>query len=189
MGVRGVRRKKQIYVEMKNRLWGLMLLLTAVTWVNGQDQLEIKLHSVTGERTFILNEQEGKFVALHFLLKTECPHCLRHTNEYMENAGNLPDVIQVFIKPDTEEEIEAWATNFPDEDVANFPIYRDPEANLAKELDIPDGYAFHNQVVHYPALVLIGPGGNEVFRYIGENNQDRYSFEDLAAKVKELSEE
>ena len=52
----------------------------------------------------------------------------------------------------------------------------------------PDGYAFHNQVVHYPALILLGPDGKEVFRYIGKNNSDRYSFEQLSIKIHELTE-
>ena len=32
---------------------------------------------------------KGKFIALHFLLKTECPYCIRHTSEYFEKALNL----------------------------------------------------------------------------------------------------
>lgn len=30
-------------------------------------------------KTFKLADARGKYVALHFLLKTECPFCLRHT--------------------------------------------------------------------------------------------------------------
>jgi len=41
--------------------------------------------------------------------------------------------------------------------------------------------------VHYPATVLLGPDGKEVFRYVGKNNSDRLSFEKLAEKVAELS--
>ena len=40
--------------------------------------------------------------------------------------------------------------------------------------------------MHYPATLLLGPDGKEVFRYVGKNNGDRLSFEKLAAKVKEL---
>ena len=36
---------------------------------------------------------------------------------------------------------------------------RDPEAALATLFDSPDGYSFHGQIVHYPALVLIDPQG------------------------------
>ena len=65
-------------------------------------------------------------------------------------------------------------------------VYRDPDAALAKKLKIPDGYQFHGQSVHYPALVLLNKKGEEVFRYVGKNNSDRLSFEKLAAKVAEL---
>jgi len=34
---------------------------------------------------------------------------------------------------------------------------------------------------------LIGPDGKEVFRYIGKNNSDRFSFDQLVSKVNELS--
>jgi hypothetical protein len=48
-------------------------------------------------------------VILHFLLKTECPYCIKHSNDYLEKAASLPDVIQVFIKPDDEKDILQWA--------------------------------------------------------------------------------
>jgi peroxiredoxin Q/BCP len=65
-------------------------------------------------------------------------------------------------------------------------IYRDTEAGLAKAFDIPFGYKFHGQVVHYPALVILDPKGKEVFRYVGKNNGDRYDFDDFVAKIAEL---
>ena len=155
--------------------------------IYGQPIKEIKLNSVTSNHQFSLQEAKGKFVALHFLLKTECPVCTRHTQEYFKNADQLPDVLQVFIKPDTKEEIEEWAKGLSSEDLDMLPIYRDPGAKLAKKLKIPDGYAFHGQVVHYPALVLIGPDSKEVFRYVGKNNRDRYSFLELESKIQELT--
>ena len=145
------------------------------------------LQAATSQATFSLSEAKGKYVALHFLLKTECPHCLRHTRDYFTKAAGLMNVVQVFVKPDTEQEIAAWAGKLPPEDLARNPIYRDPGAALAKAFAIPDGYKFHGQVVHYPATILLGPDGKEVFRFVGKNNSDRLSFEKLAEKVAELS--
>jgi peroxiredoxin Q/BCP len=34
--------------------------------------------------------------------------------------------------------------------------------------------------------VLLTPQGKELFRYVGKSNMDRYSFEQLTQKVKEL---
>ena len=126
-------------------------------------------------------------MALHFLLKTECPLCLRHTREYFTKADKLPNVMQVFLKPDSVEEIKSWFSKVPPEEAAKMPIYRDADAKLAKEFEIPDGYKFHGQTVHYPALILLGPDGKEVFRYIGKNNSDRFGFEKLQAKIEELT--
>lgn len=148
---------------------------------------DFTVKSATGKGSFALKDARGQFVVLHFLLKTECPLCLKHTRDHMTKAATLPGVTQIFLKPDTDKEIEAWASKLPKEDVMKTPIYRDPEARLAKAFDIPDGYKFHGQVVHYPATVLIGPDGKEVYRYVGKSNSDRLSFEALAAKVKEFS--
>ena len=161
------------------------LLLTVSTARANPDDFTVP--SATSDATFKLSEAKGKFVALHFLLKTECPVCLRHTREYFTKSSTLPNVIQVYLKPDTVEEIKAWTNKLPPEELAKNPIYRDAEAKLADEFAVPDGYAFHGQTVHFPALILLGPDGKEVFRYVGKNNGDRYSFDKLAAKVAELS--
>lgn len=168
---------------MRTKLF--ILLLSLSTPLMAQLPSNIKLQSATDNRTFNLAKEKGKFVALHFLLKTECPYCIRHTQDYFKKASSLNNVLQVFIKPDTELEIRAWSGKLAAEDLKKFPVYRDPEAKLAKQLGIPDGYKFHNQIVHYPATILIGPDGKEVYRYIGKNNSDRLSFDQLALKVQE----
>lgn len=155
--------------------------------VSAQNTADFRLESATDNSRFTLSEAKGKFVALHFLLKTECPFCIRHTQDYLSKATRLPNVIQVFIKPDTEEEIKEWATNLPADEFPQFRIYRDPGAKLADQFKIPNGYEFHNQVVHYPALVLLGPDGKEVFRYVGKDNTDRFPFEKLEEKIADLS--
>jgi peroxiredoxin Q/BCP len=172
-------------MKIKISLLTLLLLISLTVLVNAQTI--IKLGSATDNREFVLSKEKGKFVALHFLLKTECPYCIRHTQEYFSKAKTLKNVVQIFIKPDTELEIRSWSGKLPAEDLKKFPIYRDPDAQLAKQLSIPNGYKFHNQIVHYPATILFGPNGKEVYRYVGKNNSERLSFEQLAAKVNELS--
>lgn len=169
---------------MKHLLTALLLITSIVSAATPED---FTVRAAAGKGSFTLKEARGKFVALHFLLKTECPLCLKHTRDYFAKSATLPNVTQVFLKPDSDNEIEAWASKLPAEDLAKNPIYRDPYAKLAKAFDIPDGYKFHGQVVHYPATILIGPDGKEVFRYVGKSNADRLSFEALAAKVAELS--
>jgi len=142
------------------------------------------LNSVTDKSTFTLSKSKGKYVALHFLLKTECPYCIRHTSEYFEKATSLQNVIQVFIKPDEEKEIKEWVGKLKSNN--SLPIYQDLNAKLADQFKIPSGYQFHGQVVHYPALILLNKNGEEVFRYIGKNNSDRFSFDQLKAKIVEI---
>ena len=49
--------------------------------------------------------------------------------------------------------------------------------------------AIVNQVEHLilPAFILLDPEGKEVFRYVGKNNRDRYSFEQLESKITEFT--
>ena len=169
---------------MKNLLFSLLLVSSTASAANPED---FTVKSATGSGSFTLKEAQGKYVAVHFLLKTECPVCLRHTRDHFAKASTLPNVIQLFLKPDSDQQIEDWAKKLPPEEITKHPIYRDANAKLAKAFDIPDGYAFHGQVIHYPATVLLGPDGKEVFRYVGKNNGDRLSFEKLAEKVAELS--
>ena len=154
------------------------------TNIQSQNVKDFTLTSVTDNNTFTLSKSKGKFIALHFLLKTECPYCIRHTSEYFEKASSLSNVIQVFIKPDSEEEIKAWANKLKSTNL--LPIYQDANANLADQFNIPNGYPFHGQIVHYPALVLLNEKGEEVFRYVGKNNSDRFSFENLKLKIEEI---
>lgn len=170
---------------MKRLLTPALLLATLLSLAAAPPE-DFTVKSATSRDSFRLQDARGKFVALHFLLKTECPLCLRHTREHLARASTLPDVVQVFLKPDTDREIGAWASRLAEGGPDKTPIYRDPNARLAKAYDIPDGYAFHGQVVHYPATVLIGPDGREVFRHVGKSNADRLSFEKLAEKVAEL---
>ena len=174
-------------MKPKHYLLIFLVLSISVISVIAQSPKNIELVSATDNTKFRLSDAKGKYVALHFLLKTECPYCIRYTNDIISKAVSLPNVVQIFIKPDTDEEIKAWSAKLPAEEIKKFPIYRDPDAKLATQFNIPDGYKFHNQTVHYPALILLGPDGKEVFRYIGRNNTDRFSFEQLTAKIHELT--
>ena len=87
----------------------ILALTTRSVSIIAQNPTDFDLLSATDKSHFKLNATRGKYVALHFLLKTECPYCIRYTNDYMSKASTLPDVIQVFIKPDSDEEIASWA--------------------------------------------------------------------------------
>ncbi len=161
----------------------LSLWVTRVAHANPND---FTIRSVNTTNVFKLSSAKGKFVALHFLLKTECPYCLRHTRDYVQKSAGNAQVVHLFIKPDQDAEIKAWASQLG-EDSLKVTIYRDPDAALAKAYHIPDGYKFHGQTVHFPALVLLNGDGKEVFRYIGKSNADRFSYEKFSAKFKELA--
>lgn len=164
-----------------------MLCVLFSSKLHAQDVIDFTLKSVTDNSSFTLSKSKGKFVALHFLLKTECPFCIRHTNDYVAKASSLPNVLQIFIKPDEEKDVKQWANKLAVNDSTKFPVYQDANAKIADQYKIPSGYAFHGQIVHYPALILLNEKGEEIFRYVGKNNSDRYSFENLKAKVNEIT--
>src|SRR6185503_18045315 len=63
----------------------------------------------SGANSFRLSEARGKFVALHFLLKTECPYCQRYVADAARRAPDVAGVTHIFLKPDSEEEIKTWS--------------------------------------------------------------------------------
>ncbi len=166
----------------------ILLSILFTTLINAQSVKDFTLNSVTDNSTFTLSRTKDEYIALHFLLKTECPYCIMHTYDYLEKSKTLPNVKQIFIKPDTENEIKEWALNFEDNNDFNFPIYQDKNAKLAKEFNISGGYFFHGQNVHFPALILLNNKGEELFRYIGKNNSDRYPFKKFETLINKLKE-
>jgi len=137
---------------------------------------------------FELKDHKGKIVVLHFLLKTECPFCLKYTNQYTQLAATTPEVVHLFIKPDSEEDILAWIKQIVKMDGVEQPtIYRDAGAKLAKRFGIPDGYRFHGQSVHFPAMVVLDGEGKEMFRYVGKNNSDRMPKDEFVKKLESMT--
>lgn len=141
----------------------------------------------SGDKPFKLSDARGKYVALHFLLKTECPYCLRHVQQYVNDGPRVAGVEHVFLKPDSEDDIREFASHLPKSDAPPVTIYRDADSKLARMYKVPNGYAFHGTTTTYPALILLGPDGKEVFRYVGKSNSDRLSFDKFAAKMAELT--
>jgi len=56
----------------------VLAFLTTLT-VHAAGPEDFTVTSPIDGKTFKLSEARGHYVALHFLLKTECPFCLRHT--------------------------------------------------------------------------------------------------------------
>lgn len=137
---------------------------------------------------FELKDHKGKTIVLHFLLKTECPFCLKYTNQYAALAATTPDVVHLFIKPDSEKDIRAWMKKLGKVEGKKQPtIYRDAGAKLAKRFGIPDGYLFHGQSVHYPALIVLNGEGDEMFRYIGKSNSDRMPKDEFVKRLESMT--
>ncbi len=61
---------------------------------------DFTVESPVDGKTLKLSDAQGKYVALHFPLKTECPFCLKHTRDYAKKSATTSDVIQVFLKLD-----------------------------------------------------------------------------------------
>ncbi len=168
----------------------VLSLFVSACAAHAENPSNFKVRSATDDSTFELSEHRGRIVVLHFLLKTECPYCLRYTHDYAALAEKNSEVVHVFLKPDSESDIKKWAESLDKRGLMNLPkIYRDPGAKIAGQFKIPDGYKFHGQSVHYPALILLDKEGRERFRYVGKSNADRLSVKDFEAKLVELSKD
>ncbi len=164
----------------------VLFVVASVTPVRAENPADFTVESALDSSRFQLSKHRGQIVVLHFLLKTECPYCLRYTHDYAALAETTPGVFHIFLKPDSDADIDVWASKLRSDDLKGVPvIYRDPNAKLADEFGIPDGYKFHGQTVHYPALVALGADGKELFRYVGKSNADRLSVAAFTAKLAE----
>jgi peroxiredoxin len=164
-------------------LWLVMACLPAAS-AHARQPEDFTVESPTHGTTFTRSEAKGQVVVLHFLLKTECPFCLRHVRRYATEAARRQDVVHVFLKPDTAEEIKRWAAGLDPKNAQRVPdIYRDADAQLAKAFGIPDGYKFHGESVHYPATVVLDENGRELFRHVGKDNSDRLSYQDFEKRL------
>jgi len=161
-------------------------LFTTCSVAQAENPKDFVLKSVLDETQFKLSENGGKTVVLHFLLKTECPLCLKYTRDYAQLAAKSSDVVHLFIKPDSVDEIKGWASHLNKATLKEAPkIYRDPDAKLASQFSVPDGYSFHGQSIHFPALVALDGSGKEMFRYVGKSNRDRMAIKDFRAKLQD----
>jgi hypothetical protein len=77
----------------------LILLSIAVTAASSDSvqRHDFALQEAGGSGSFALIEGRGEWVALHFLLKTTCPYCIRHTHEYSTRAGEASGVRHAMI--------------------------------------------------------------------------------------------
>lgn len=160
--------------------------LVTVSQAGYTDTKDFTVKAVNADKTFQLSKSKEKYVALHFLLKTECPICLNYTQEYFHRASEVAGVEHIFLKPDEKEETLKWFSKFKSEDEKRPMIYQDKDAALAKQFKIPYGYEFHGETVHYPALIILDQEGNELFRYVGKKTQDRFGFDKFKEKMNEL---
>ena len=72
---------------MKKKRFIFSFLASSIL-IEAQESKDFTLFAATTAKSFKLSEVRGKYVALHFLLKTECPVCLRHTQQYAEQGKN-----------------------------------------------------------------------------------------------------
>jgi peroxiredoxin len=171
----------------KRLITSILARSAQVIAMQAENPKDFTVESPTHGTTFTLSEAKGRIVALHFLLKTECPFCLKHTHDYSTQAASMPGIIHVFLKPDSDEEIKKWAAHLDKNQLKELPvIYRDPDANLAEAFGIPNGYRFHGQTVHFPALVVLDGTGKELFRYVGKSNADRMSVTEFHTRLAAL---
>ncbi len=130
---------------------GLTLIAAAQVASAGTD-FELR----SGDKSFKSRQAARRVNALHFLLKTECPYCLRYAQEYAAQAPSVAGVTHIFIKPDAEADIAAWqgSSQRPGRQASDLSRRRRQGRaafGLAADFD------FHGTKSNHPALILLGP--------------------------------
>ncbi|MGV3607245.1 MAG: TlpA family protein disulfide reductase [Planctomycetaceae bacterium] len=173
-----------MYQKAAPHFFATVFVLLSATITQGAPPKDFTVESPTHGTKFTLSEAKGRVVVLHFLLKTECPYCLRYTHDYAASSNARQDVVHIFLKPDSAAEIKKWASHLDQKGLKKSPmIYRDADAALAEAFDIPGGYAFHGESVHYPALIALDSNGKELFRHVGKSNADRMSYAEFEKRL------
>lgn len=144
------------------------------------------------ENAFTLSKADRRYVVLHFLLKADSPECFLYTLSYASKIPNMENMTHVFLKPADDQVIVAWKKKLiaakPEEaEFAVPPIYQDADAKLAQAYEVPGDLEYNGETMHHPALIVLGPGRNEVFRFVGKDAKDRMPFQAFARKALELS--
>jgi len=144
------------------------------------------------ESSFTLSKADRRYVALHFLLKADSPECLLYTLSYASKLPNMPNMTHVFLKPADAQTIVAWKKKLiaakPEEaEFAVPPIYHDADAKLAQAYEVPGDLEYNGETMRHPALIVLGPDRNEIFRFVGKDAKDRMPFQDFARKALELA--
>lgn len=140
------------------------------------------LTAITDHHTFSIADAKGKYLALHFLTKTDTAECTAFVREFLRQGASVAGVMHVFIKPDSEGEVKAWAAQFKD-DAAT--IFLDPDSALAKDLKVPDGLSIGGTTSIYPVSIVFDPARQELFRHEGKAHHDHITFEAFKGKLGE----
>jgi peroxiredoxin/YHS domain-containing protein len=140
------------------------------------------LTAITDHHTFSLADSKGKYLALHFLTKTDTPECTKFVQDFLRAAPTVAGVMHVFIKPDSEGEVKAWSAQFND-DAAS--IFLDPDGALAQDLNVPTGLSINGTTSTYPATIVFDMDGKELFRYEGKAHHDHLTFDDFKRQLED----
>jgi YHS domain-containing protein/peroxiredoxin len=142
------------------------------------------LSAPSGGTAFHLNDAAGHYLALHFLTRTDTPECTAFTRDYLQKAPTVAGVRHIFVKADDAAAVNAWAAQFGDDAKT---VYVDPAGALAKDLSIPSGLAIGGTMSNYPATVVFGPDGKELFRHVGLAHDGHLAFAEFAKNLAEKS--
>ncbi len=138
------------------------------------------LTAITDHHSFSLADAQGRYLALHFLTKTDTPECTAFVRDFLRAAPTVAGVMHVFIKPDTESEVKAWAAQF-NEDAHS--IFLDPNGGLAQDLKVPSGLSINGATSTFPATIVFDTSGTELFRHVGTTHHDHLTFDSFKRMI------
>lgn len=154
----------------------------SAAWTRQPPETLHELSDLAGGPAFRVGDAVGHDLALHFLTRTDTRECTDFAREYLQQAPTVAGVRHVFIKADDAGSVKAWAKQFGDEARA---VYVDHDGALARDLGIPDGLMIDGVSSNYPATVVFGRNGEELFRYVGRTPDDHLHFGDFEKRLTE----
>jgi peptidylprolyl isomerase len=138
---------------------------------------------------FQLSQHRGSWVWLEFLSskaadidKSRYVVLAASAEELIEKENLLP----VIIIAGEKENLEAWWNSLPRNDL---PLCRDPKGQLASVLRIGKAGTKDGKQQDSPSTILVDPEGDEIWRSVGKDAQDRPPIETVLRELKSAKEE
>jgi|GEM_PF-1624763 len=129
---------------------------------------------------FDINEfAKNKFLVMVFYRGIWCNSCKKQLKEINDNLNLFENknAKMVAVSADSAFKASLLKTFLK----LKFPVLSDQELTLIKQFDLQ--IMEKGQWIAKPAVLIFDPSGNEIYRYVGQNHEDRPRMDEILAKI------